>query len=314
MNFTKTSHPLGVVVLVATLGLGLLAAGCQRDHNGNDGPSANSANSHKGPGDNNHGDNSLDNTVNDEDDLAIRIAHFIKTVNDDPDSLDAKNTPAVNGLIAIGKPAIPSVLTLIEASEDGDTRMRACAALEGIATNMYGYQSEQGWGDHWENWERWREGRDLWTSLGSLYWDDPQPRREAFITFWRQWIENKDDLDARMDYFITTIDDDPDELHSEMTPGVYGLIAIGKPAIPRLLDLMESEDEDTRMRAYTALEFITLRMHGFRWGQGWDGDHWENENRYREFLGRLGWFGWSDPKPKREASITLWRQWHEKIE
>jgi len=99
-------------------------------------------------------------------------------------------------------------------------------------------------------------------------------------------------------------------LHFEFTPAVHELIAIGKPAIPSLLTLMESEDEDTRVRAYTALEYITSKMYGFQWGQGWD--HRENEARWEEFWDDLGSLDWRDPKPKRLTSIKLWRQWYEK--
>ncbi len=104
------------------------------------------------------------------------------------------------------------------------------------------------------------------------------------------------------------INDDPDKLHSEMTPAVDSFIEIGRPAIPTLLDLMLSSDADTRMRAQAGLEGITMQMFGFRRGQGWSGN---GEDKWRMFWKKLGSLDWQDTESERRSDIALWRQWYQ---
>src|SRR5215210_2755978 len=65
------------------------------------------------------------------------------------------------------------------------------------------------------------------------------------------------------------LNDDPDLLHADYTPAVHKLIRVGRPALPRAVDLMLTGDEDTRMRAQRVLEGVTSVEHGFVFGQGW---------------------------------------------
>ena len=118
------------------------------------------------------------------------------------------------------------------------------------------------------------------------------------------------DETATIDHLIMTINDQPDKLHGDNTPAVRGLIKIGKPAIPKLLDLMISGDTDTRLRAATALWGITANMYGAPEGQGWRRP--EDEARWRARLDDLGSLDWRDPQPKRETAVALWRQWYKK--
>src|SRR5262245_22186347 len=69
---------------------------------------------------------------------------------------------------------------------------------------------------------------------------------------------------------LKTLNENPNRgSFSEYTPSVMKLIKIGRPAIRETLELMLSDDRETRIHAYTVIEGITLVEHGFRFGQGW---------------------------------------------
>jgi hypothetical protein len=79
---------------------------------------------------------------------------------------------------------------------------------------------------------------------------------------------------------LRTLNDAPDPLHADRTPAVQCLIGIGEPALPPLVELLESDDGDTRMHAERAIQGITRRRMGFdgfvwpvgameRWLQWW---------------------------------------------
>jgi hypothetical protein len=99
----------------------------------------------------------------------------------------------------------------------------------------------------------------------------------------------------------------PDIAHSDYTPAVHELIRVGRPAVPRGLELMLSEDEDTRLRAQRVLEGVTLVEHGFVFGQGWTRQ--DGEANFRRFWARLGELNYRAPPDKRAASVELWRAW-----
>src|SRR5262245_22526778 len=46
------------------------------------------------------------------------------------------------------------------------------------------------------------------------------------------------ELEERISALIRTINDNHDELHAEMTPSVWHLIDIGRPALPPLVELL----------------------------------------------------------------------------
>jgi hypothetical protein len=75
--------------------------------------------------------------------------------------------------------------------------------------------------------------------------------------------------DARdLEALLAAIDDDADPAHLDMTPAVQALGAMGDRAVPRLLDLLLSEIEETRLHAQRALELVVYRRHGFEPGRG----------------------------------------------
>jgi len=70
---------------------------------------------------------------------------------------------------------------------------------------------------------------------------------------------------------MRTLDDAHDPLHADRTPAVECLIEIGEPALPPLVDRLESDDRDTRMHAERAVQGITRRRFGFdglAWPEG----------------------------------------------
>jgi hypothetical protein len=70
---------------------------------------------------------------------------------------------------------------------------------------------------------------------------------------------------------LRTLDDAPDPLHADRTPAVQCLIEIGEPALLPLVDLLGSDNGDTRMHAERAIQGITRRRFGFDgfvWSEG----------------------------------------------
>lgn len=83
---------------------------------------------------------------------------------------------------------------------------------------------------------------------------------------------------------IRTINDLPDINHLDYTPSVHCLVAIGKPAVLPLTELLFSAEEDTRWRAYKAIETITFNM-------------------------------WSKPNSKnKHKELDKWREWWKGID
>lgn len=106
---------------------------------------------------------------------------------------------------------------------------------------------------------------------------------------------------------LAQIDEEPDKLHSDSTPAVEALIEIGEPALAPVLELMLSPNRETRMRAQKVLEGVTLRLHGFRPGHGWDDR--SHEDDWRRFWKSLGGLDWDAPEAERAATVARWREW-----
>ena len=113
--------------------------------------------------------------------------------------------------------------------------------------------------------------------------------------------------DERIEELVRTINDEPDSLHFHNTPSVHELIDLGKPVIPRMLDLMLSEDEDTRRRAMQVLSAVTMPMFGYVQGKNWP-EH-EDQDRWLAFWKSLGDLDADQPRKKRELAVRLWREW-----
>jgi len=106
---------------------------------------------------------------------------------------------------------------------------------------------------------------------------------------------------------LSTIDDNPDELHLDLTPSVHALGEMGIEAIAPLLELMSSGKRDTRMHAQRALEMIVARRFGFRPGRGFPDVNAESAAR-RVWVDNGG-YEFSANAGDRNASIVLWRRW-----
>jgi hypothetical protein len=91
-----------------------------------------------------------------------------------------------------------------------------------------------------------------------------------------------------LDACIATLDDAPSPAHADLTPAVFGLIEIGRPALPRLAAKLRDESAMTRLHAQRAVEGITRRRFGFdglewpagayaRWAEWWTGIGYEHD-------------------------------------
>jgi hypothetical protein len=113
--------------------------------------------------------------------------------------------------------------------------------------------------------------------------------------------------DNEIDELARMINADPDVLHSDYTPAVNRLIAIGEPALPTALDLMLSEDEMTRLRAQRVIEGVTMRMHGFQFGQGWTSQ--QGSADWESLWNSLGDMDYQAPLEYRHRALKLWKDW-----
>jgi hypothetical protein len=112
--------------------------------------------------------------------------------------------------------------------------------------------------------------------------------------------------DEQLDELVRTINDNADPLHFSNTPSVRKLIEIGEPAIPRMLDLMLSEDEGTRLHALNVLSGVMSAKHG-RGKYGWPDT--DSEQQFAAFWKSLGDLQYDAPRKKRERAVKLWRAW-----
>ena len=113
-------------------------------------------------------------------------------------------------------------------------------------------------------------------------------------------VETLDDL-------VRTINNDPSERHYFSTPSGEKLIDLGDVAIPRMLDLMLSDDEDTRYHAQHVLGAIAMRQHGFVVTKGWR--NMEEHDQFHAFWKAHGSLDYKAPLEERERAVNLWRKW-----
>ena len=92
---------------------------------------------------------------------------------------------------------------------------------------------------------------------------------------------------------VRTIDDRQDVLHYPYTSSVYGLIALGAPALPAVAPLLDASNPVTRQRAYAVLQSVVEAMPEIGDWQGL----WERLGRY-------------DPHDDAQAAAAAqWRDW-----
>ena len=111
---------------------------------------------------------------------------------------------------------------------------------------------------------------------------------------------------------LDTIDDNPDQLHLDLTPSVHALGEMGLGAVAPLLDLMGSAQRDTRMHAQRALEMIVAHRFGFRPGRGFP-DAGADEAA-RRLWQTNGDYDFDAAVAQREDAIARWRRWLSTVE
>jgi hypothetical protein len=101
----------------------------------------------------------------------------------------------------------------------------------------------------------------------------------------------------RIHQLARTINDNPTPLHGYQTASVNALVGEGKDAIPTMLELMASGDEDTRRRADYVLGEITFLMCG------------SSRAQWTALCHRMGDFDCGASEEQRLKSVSLWRDW-----
>jgi HEAT repeat protein len=71
-----------------------------------------------------------------------------------------------------------------------------------------------------------------------------------------------------LDALVRTIDDLPDPLHHPFTGSAYALIELGAPALPAVAPLLDSDDPNTRLRAFMVVQ--SLVSAAGNWSAVWD--------------------------------------------
>ena len=110
---------------------------------------------------------------------ALEAALF--TIDDSPDPLHADVTPSIRTLTAFGLPALPSVLSLLDANEPR-TRQHAQKALEQITYNLVTRRAKLHSSQALEGWQ------ELWEQNGNYQWDAPPTQRAIAIRLWQRWL------------------------------------------------------------------------------------------------------------------------------
>jgi HEAT repeat protein len=104
------------------------------------------------------------------------------TINDAPDPLHFLQTPSLQALVEIGRPALATIFTLMESS-DALTRQRAQHGLAGIVLNEITRMQKPRplTSDAQSAWQR------ICEQNGSYDWNADAKQRAASIALWREW-------------------------------------------------------------------------------------------------------------------------------
>ncbi len=114
-------------------------------------------------------------------------------------------------------------------------------------------------------------------------------------------------MSPKIDDLIQHINESPDKLHGDHTPASMQLIDLGEAALDAVLQLMLDQDPDTRLRAQRVMEGITMKVHGFIPGRGWESP--AGEMQWRDFWRALGNVNWEAPLDARKQGVALWTHW-----
>lgn len=106
----------------------------------------------------------------------------------------------------------------------------------------------------------------------------------------------------------SVLDQDWDRVRPEITPASEGLVQIGEPAMPTLLQLMLDDRDIVRRRADYAIIHIAARMTG-RYDVKNQAEDIAAAGRFNNLLQELGNLHWASPREARAASVEKWRKW-----
>lgn len=114
---------------------------------------------------------------------------------------------------------------------------------------------------------------------------------------------------TEIENLVRTINDDPDPLHTDVTPSVLGLIEQGLPGARAVVDLLDAPELLTRRRAQRVLEGVVMRRHGWVAGRGYTDP--DGERRTRDLLSDNGDYQADAAPEARRRAAERWRRWLE---
>jgi hypothetical protein len=117
-----------------------------------------------------------------------------------------------------------------------------------------------------------------------------------------------DSAEEEVAELIRHINDKP-YVHGDETPATEERIKIGLPALKYgTLDLLISDEPETRIRAWHVVERVTSAEMGYVPGKGWPNGPAEEES-CRQLWRVNGSYEWDAPKEAREAAYQKWLEW-----
>jgi len=114
-------------------------------------------------------------------------------------------------------------------------------------------------------------------------------------------------IDSELAALITTLDENPDELHLDITPSVLKLISLGLQGADAALDLLNAPTLETRLRARRVLEGAVGAHVGWKPGQGFPNKVAEKE--FHDLVAKNGNYSAHAPEDERKEAIRKWREW-----
>lgn len=112
---------------------------------------------------------------------------------------------------------------------------------------------------------------------------------------------------AQISTLIRQFNGDPDPLHFEWTPAMDGLIDIGMPALPYVLDLVLDESLNVRKRAIIVMMDIVAFRFGIRRGQEYKSE--QVFDAIEAWWKKMGDLSAEDSYEKRKETADIWRSW-----
>lgn len=107
---------------------------------------------------------------------------------------------------------------------------------------------------------------------------------------------------------VASIDADPDPLHADFTPAVWGLCGHGLDGARAVLPLLDAPDQMTRMHASRALECAVAAWFGVKRGQT-DDPRSGVTRRFEAAWIANGPYAWDGPPAARRAARDRWDAW-----